>query len=63
MKFKDINKESKAVLSILVSQLLDITNSNKIDSCKIAEIREHLALWVRSNNLHPEEVKTLGSDE
>jgi len=63
MKYKDINKGSKAVLSILVKQLLDIINSNKVDSCKIAEIREHLALWVRSNDLHPEEVKTLIPDE
>lgn len=58
MKYKDINKESKAVLSIFAKQLLDIINGEKVDSCKIVEMREHIALWVRSNNLHPEEVKT-----
>jgi hypothetical protein len=63
MKVKDINTESKAVLSIFAKQLLDITNSDKTDSCKITEIREHVALWVRSNSLHPEEVTTLRSDE
>ena len=59
MKFEDIKKESKAVLSIFAKQILDIINSDEVDSCKITEIREHIALWVRSNNLHPEEVKTL----
>lgn len=63
MKSKDINKESKAVLSIFARQLLDIANNDKTDSYKIAEIKEHIALWVRSNNLHPEEVETLESDK
>jgi hypothetical protein len=59
MKHKDINKESKAILSIFAKRILDIIDSDKVDSCKITEIREHIALWVRSNNLHPEDVKTL----
>ena len=59
MKYKDISKESKTVLSIFAKQILDIINSDEVDSYKITEIREHIALWVRSNNLHPEEVKTL----
>lgn len=62
MVFKDIDKESKAVLSIFVKQLLDIINSDKIDSYKIAEVRRHIALWVNANDLHPEEVKTLRAD-
>lgn len=58
MKYEDMNKESKAVLSIFAKQLLDIINGKKVDSFKIIEIREHTELWVRSNNLHPEKVKT-----
>ena len=58
-KFNSLNKESKAVLSIFVKQLLEIIDSDKIDSYKITEIREHIVLWVRANDLHPEEVKTL----
>lgn len=63
MTFKEINKESKAVLSIFIKQLLDIINSDEIDSYKITEIREHVALWISANGLHPEEVKTLESDD
>lgn len=63
MTIKNINKESRAVLSIFVKQLLDIINSDKIDSYKITEIREHIVLWVNTNDLHPEEVKTLRSDD
>jgi hypothetical protein len=62
MSIKNINKESRAVLSIFVKQLLDIINSDKIDSYKITEIREYVKLWVSTNDLHPEEVKTLISD-
>ena len=63
MTIKDINKESKAVLSIFIKQLLDIINSDKIDPYKISEIREHIMLWVSTNDLHPEEVKTLESGD
>lgn len=63
MKLKDIDKESKAVLSIFTKQLLDIIDSDKIDSYKIVEIRKHITLWVNANDLHPEEVITLRSDE
>jgi hypothetical protein len=63
MKFEDMKKESKAVLSIFAKQILDIVNSDEVDSYKITEIREHVALWVRSNNLHPEEVKTLTEEK
>lgn len=59
MAIKDISKESIAFLSIFTKQLLDIINSDKTDSYKITEIREHIALWVRTNDLHPENVKTL----
>jgi hypothetical protein len=59
MAIKNIDKGSRAVLSIFVKQLLDIINSDEIDSYKITEIREHIALWVSANDLHPEEVKTL----
>lgn len=59
MIIKDINKESKAVLAIFIKQLLDIINSDKIDQYKITEIREHIALWVDANNLHPENVVSI----
>lgn len=63
MAIKDIDKESKAVLAIFIKQLLDIINDDKIDSYKITGIRKQIALWVGANNLHPEEVKTLESNE
>lgn len=63
MTIKNINKESKAVLSIFIRQLLDIINSDKIDSYKISEIREHIMLWVSANDLRPEDVKTLESGD
>lgn len=63
MAIKNINRESKAVLSIFVKQLLDIINSDKIGLYKITEIRERITLWTRANDLHPEEVKTLISDD
>ena len=60
---KDINKESKAVLSIFTKQLLNIINSDKIDSYKITEIRKCITLWVGANDLQPEDVKTLISSD
>lgn len=62
MAIKDMNKESRAFLSIFVKQLLDIINSSKTDSYKITEIRERIVSLVRANDLHPEKVKTLDID-
>lgn len=55
-KMKEISKESKAALSILIREVQDILISNEIDAEKIGEIQKLLDIWIKANDLHPEEV-------
>ena len=62
MKTKAISKESKAILSIFTKQLLEIINTDKDDSCKVDDIKEHIMLWINANDLHPEEVRSYNKE-
>lgn len=51
MRSKDISKETKGVLELLIHELQEAVD--------LTIIEEILQSWIEANNLHPENVQTL----
>jgi len=61
MKLKDMDKETKGFLNILIREIQDILNKPRLRKSQIKkEIVELLGSWIKANDLHPERVQTLG---
>ena len=61
---KKISEESKACLELLIHQIKDIYLSDEtLPEVKLFKILEIVNLWVKANNLHPEQVETLTMEQ
>jgi len=54
------NEVTKATVELLIGELQEILNDSKTDEMdKLSLIEENLNSWVKANNLHPENIKTI----
>ena len=59
-----MKKETKAFFSILIHEVQDILKeTTEPATTKVIKIGELLDGWVNANDLHPEEVETISTEE
>ena len=59
-----ISKETKASLEILIHEIQEIL-SNETEACiaQVMDIQKLLRTWIEANDLHPEQVEHLTTEE
>lgn len=60
---KGLSRREKAVLNILIHEVQEILKEPGESTPKLEKIEQLLNSWIRANDLHPEQVETLTTEE
>lgn len=60
---KEISKETKAALNILIREIQDIMGDPATDDIKLWKIKKLLDTWISANKLNPKQVVAMSIEE